>query len=121
MAARSNPPRVLAFDSVGHGSNPVVVLFHGWPLNRSVWSAVMSRVAAAGLRVLAPDLPGFGESPSIELGRERPAESPHAEDRDPHRFEGGILRAFSLFAVARLQGWDGGSHDFCSHRMNGLS
>src|SRR2546425_9902556 len=64
----SHPSRVLAFDSIGLGRDPVVVLIHGWPLNRSIWSGVAARIAAAGSRVLAPDLPGFGESPSIEIG-----------------------------------------------------
>src|SRR5437867_10440209 len=63
------PSRVLAFDSTGHGRDSVVVLIHGWPLNRSIWSDAAARIAAAGSRVLAPDLPGFGDSPSIELGR----------------------------------------------------
>ena len=60
---------MLAFDSTGHGRDSVVVLIHGWPLNRSIWSGVAARIAAAGSRVLAPDLPGFGDSPSIEIGR----------------------------------------------------
>jgi pimeloyl-ACP methyl ester carboxylesterase len=60
---------VLAFDSTGHGKDLVVVLIHGWPLNRSIWSVVAPRVAAAGFRVLAPDLPGFGDSPPIDFGR----------------------------------------------------
>jgi pimeloyl-ACP methyl ester carboxylesterase len=64
-----NASRVLAFDSTGHGKDSVVVLLHGWPLNRSIWSGVAARIAASGSRVLAPDLPGFGESPSIELDR----------------------------------------------------
>lgn len=60
---------MLAFDSIGHGNNSVVVLLHGWPLNRSIWSYVAARIARAGPRVLAPDLPGFGDSPPIELSR----------------------------------------------------
>ncbi len=60
---------MLAFDSTGHGKDSVVVLLHGWPLNRSIWSGVAARIAATGSRVLAPDLPGFGDSPSIDLGQ----------------------------------------------------
>ena len=60
---------MLAFDSTGHGKDVVVVLLHGWPLNRSIWSRVAPRVAAAGFRVLSPDLPGFGDSPPIDFGR----------------------------------------------------
>src|SRR5881397_1775410 len=40
-----------------------------------------------------------------EFGGEGPAQSPHAEDGDPHRFEGGMLRGFSLFA--RFNGQEG--------------
>jgi len=59
---------VLAFDSTGHGKD-LVVLIHGWPLNRSIWSVVAPRLASAGYRVLAPDLPGFGDSPPIDFDR----------------------------------------------------
>src|SRR2546422_11303762 len=64
----AHPSRVLAFDSTGYGKDSVVVLLHGWPLNRSIWSGVAARIAAAGSRGLAPDLPGIGDSPSIQLG-----------------------------------------------------
>jgi len=58
---------VLAFDSVGHGPDPLVVLVHGWPLDRSTWEGVAGRVARSGYRVLSPDLPDFGESPPLEV------------------------------------------------------
>ncbi len=57
----------LAFDATGHGPDPIVVLLHGWPLNRSIWQPVMSGIAGGGFRVLAPDLPGFGDSPPMEF------------------------------------------------------
>ena len=57
---------MLAFDAAGDAGDPVVVLLHGWPLNRSIWSEVLDPIAGAGFRVLAPDLPGFGESPPME-------------------------------------------------------
>ena len=60
---------MLAFDSTGHGKDAVVVLLHGWPLDRSIWSRVAPRVAASDFRVLAPDLPGFGDSPPIDFSR----------------------------------------------------
>jgi len=64
---------MLAHDAAGRGDCPVVVLVHGWPLNRTIWSAVTPRLAASGIRVLAPDLPGFGESPPL------PGPSPRVE------------------------------------------
>lgn len=51
----------LAHDCDGTG--PAVVLIHGFPLCRRIWQAQRAPLAAAGYRLLLPDLPGFGESP----------------------------------------------------------
>lgn len=45
------------------GSGPAVVLLHGFPLNRQMWQPQVEVLAAAGYRVICPDLPGFGASP----------------------------------------------------------
>lgn len=50
----------LAVTDVGAG--PVVVLLHAFPVNRHLWDGVADQLASAGRRVIAPDLPGFGES-----------------------------------------------------------
>lgn len=50
----------LAFDEVGEG--PVVVLVHGHPFDRSLWSPQQPPLAEAGFRVIAPDLRGYGQS-----------------------------------------------------------
>src|SRR5437867_2237339 len=82
---------MLAHDSAGPSDGPVVVLVHGWPLNRTIWSEVSPRLAASGFRVLAPDLPGFGESPPL-LGPSPRVEAYAAElaafleGFGPHRF-----------------------------------
>lgn len=57
------PLSLLAVDVLGDAGDPRVVLLHGWPLDRGIWSDVADRVATAGFRVLCPDLPGFGQSP----------------------------------------------------------
>src|SRR6266516_5413639 len=82
---------MLAHDSAGPSDGPVVVLVHGWPLNRTIWSEVSPRLAASGFRVLAPDLPGFGES--LPLLGPRPRVEAYAaelaaflEGFGPHRF-----------------------------------
>jgi 3-oxoadipate enol-lactonase len=57
----------IGFDSYGEGP-ATLVLLHAFPLNRQQWrdqGAVLAR--AADLRVVAPDLRGFGES-SLEIG-----------------------------------------------------
>jgi 3-oxoadipate enol-lactonase len=50
---------LLAYDDDGPG--PVVVLLHGFPLNRSMWSAQQANVGST-YRVIAPDLRGHGET-----------------------------------------------------------
>ena len=36
---------------------------HGWPQSSYMWRHLLPTLAAAGRRALAPDLPGFGDSP----------------------------------------------------------
>jgi pimeloyl-ACP methyl ester carboxylesterase len=44
------------------GQGPAVVLLHGFPDTHIVWRKQIAPLVAAGFRVLAPDLRGFGES-----------------------------------------------------------
>ena len=50
----------LAAEATGDG--PAVLLVHGFPDSRRVWREQVGPLAAAGFRVIAPDLRGFGES-----------------------------------------------------------
>lgn len=54
----------LAYDDVGCG--PAVILIHSFPLCRQMWQAQIEALSAQGLRVVAPDLRGFGESVCVE-------------------------------------------------------
>jgi pimeloyl-ACP methyl ester carboxylesterase len=45
------------------GDGPVLVLLHAFPCDSRMWESQAEAAAAAGWRVLVPDLPGFGESP----------------------------------------------------------
>jgi haloalkane dehalogenase len=45
------------------GTGPTALLVHGYPSSSYLWRNVLAEVAAAGLRAIAPDLPGFGDSP----------------------------------------------------------
>ena len=47
----------------GEGA-PVALLLHGYPTSSYLWRAVLPAVADAGWRAIAPDLPGFGDSPA---------------------------------------------------------
>lgn len=60
---------MLDHEAQGKEGDPPVVLLHGWPLDRSIWADVAPRLAAAGFRVVCPDLPGFGRSGPLDPGR----------------------------------------------------
>jgi pimeloyl-ACP methyl ester carboxylesterase len=67
----------LAYSATGSGST-VVLLVHGFPLNRSMWDPQIGRLRAAGYRVIAPDLRGFGASEGADGGPLTMAQ--HADD-----------------------------------------
>jgi 3-oxoadipate enol-lactonase len=48
------------------GSGPPLILIHGFPLSGSIWSAQLSGLAGR-LRVIAPDLRGFGRSTPSDI------------------------------------------------------
>ena len=54
----------LAYDDVGCG--PAVILIHSFPLCRQMWQAQVEALSGQGMRVVAPDLRGFGESVCVE-------------------------------------------------------
>ncbi|WP_236795002.1 alpha/beta fold hydrolase [Amycolatopsis sp. GM8] len=49
---------LLPADEAGRG--PVIVLLHARPTDRTMWTVHLPLFAAAGFRVIAPDLPGYG-------------------------------------------------------------
>jgi 3-oxoadipate enol-lactonase len=49
---------------VERGSGPAVVLLHGFPLDARIWDDQVTALSG-GHRVIALNLPGFGQSPSI--------------------------------------------------------
>jgi 2-hydroxymuconate-semialdehyde hydrolase len=53
----------IAFDDIGDG-DPVLLL-HGFPATRHLWSQVAPMLATAGFRVLVPDLAGYGASEAV--------------------------------------------------------
>lgn len=48
------------------GCGPAVLLIHGFPLCRRMWRPQVEALAAAGFRVITPDLRGFGDSEAPE-------------------------------------------------------
>ena len=57
--------RSLAWDDAGMG--PALVLLHGFPHDRRLWSAQLAALARQA-RCVAPDLAGFGESAPFAAG-----------------------------------------------------
>lgn len=52
----------LAYQVLGSRGGQAVVLVHGFPFDRRMWRFQASSLANAGLRVIVPDLAGFGQS-----------------------------------------------------------
>ncbi len=57
----------LAYVREGEGGVPLLLL-HGWPETKRIWWRNIGPLAAAGFDVIAPDLRGFGESPTVADG-----------------------------------------------------
>ncbi|MDP9325866.1 MAG: alpha/beta fold hydrolase [Candidatus Dormibacteraeota bacterium] len=56
----------LEFSVIDAGAGPGVLLLHGFPDSSYVWRHQVAALTAAGFRVVAPDLRGFGESAKPE-------------------------------------------------------
>lgn len=56
---------------VSGGVGPAVVLLHGWPLTWREWRGIMPALASAGLKVIAPDLRGLGDSDRPSKGYDK--------------------------------------------------
>jgi soluble epoxide hydrolase / lipid-phosphate phosphatase len=52
----------ISYLEAGPADGPLVVLVHGWPATAITWSPQNSALAAAGFRVVAPDMRGYGQS-----------------------------------------------------------
>jgi len=59
----------LAYREAAPDADPVGTLLclHGFPQSSHMWEEVLEHVARAGWRALAPDLPGYGDSPLGDL------------------------------------------------------
>jgi haloalkane dehalogenase len=50
-------------DSAADGGSLPVLLIHGYPETSLMWRGVLPALADSGRRAIAPDLPGYGDSP----------------------------------------------------------
>ena len=53
----------LAYREAGDPGAPVTLLVHGYPESSYMWREALQQLGRAGHRAIAPDLPGFGDSP----------------------------------------------------------
>ncbi|MGH3441643.1 MAG: alpha/beta fold hydrolase [Nitriliruptorales bacterium] len=58
--------RIAAYGEVGEGT-PLVFL-HGWGITSRAYARTLPALAASGVRVIAPALPGFGKSEEVPGG-----------------------------------------------------
>ena len=91
------------------GGVPTVVLAHGWTLTRASWLPVVERLVAAGLRVVAYDQRGHGESsplrdhPSVRmLGDDLGSVLDVVAPRDPVVLGGHSMGGMTVMAYAGL-------------------
>jgi len=61
-AADGEPTLRIAYVTDGPADGPVVLLLHGEPSWSFLYRSMLPVLARAGLRAIAPDLPGFGRS-----------------------------------------------------------
>jgi haloalkane dehalogenase len=54
---------IPVFKAAGDPADPAVLLVHGYPESSHMWRPALEALAARGLYAIAPDLPGFGDSP----------------------------------------------------------
>jgi pimeloyl-ACP methyl ester carboxylesterase len=60
----------MTFPVVDYGTGAPVLLLHGFPDSRHLWRYQIGPLAAAGFRVIAPDLRGFGDAPRPQDAKE---------------------------------------------------
>jgi len=88
------------------GEGPSVLLLHGWTGFKEAWGELPDALAAAGLRSVAVDLPGWGQSPAPPRFGHRPADyaaalAPLVERLAPVALVGHSMGAQSAVLLAR--------------------
>jgi soluble epoxide hydrolase / lipid-phosphate phosphatase len=56
------PAHTTSYLEAGPENGPLLVFVHGWPGLASTWHYQLEHFAARGYRVVAPDMPGYGDS-----------------------------------------------------------
>jgi pimeloyl-ACP methyl ester carboxylesterase len=80
------PAATLPHDD--RGSGPAIVFLHGHPFSRAMWAGQVEALSDE-FRVIAPDLPGYGGSPSL------------AQIMSMRRFADSVLELLDALGIAR--------------------
>jgi pimeloyl-ACP methyl ester carboxylesterase len=81
----------MPFATLAHedrGDGPAIVFLHGHPFSRAMWASQVETLSDE-FRVVAPDLPGYGESPPV------------AEVMPMRRFADAVVELLDALGVAR--------------------
>ncbi|KAI1261725.1 putative epoxide hydrolase [Xylariaceae sp. FL1019] len=54
----------IHYHAAGPALGPLIIFVHGWPGTGILWKEQLVPFAALGFRVIAPDMPGYGQSTS---------------------------------------------------------
>ncbi|MBT9458883.1 MAG: alpha/beta hydrolase [Burkholderiaceae bacterium] len=91
----------LEFPVLDIGSGPAVLLLHGFPDTHALWRNQVGPLVAAGYRVVAPDLRGFGDAPRPQA----------IADYHPGLILGDVIGLLDVLSInqARVVGHDWGA------------
>ncbi|KAL5355787.1 Alpha/Beta hydrolase protein [Aspergillus floccosus] len=54
--------KTIHYLAAGPSTGPLIIFIHGWPGTAITWKAEIDAFASVGFRVVAPDMPGYGQS-----------------------------------------------------------
>ncbi|HVL97535.1 MAG TPA: alpha/beta fold hydrolase [Solirubrobacteraceae bacterium] len=85
------------------GDGPLLLLLHGWGDSADTWRPLLDRLARAGRRALAVDLPGFGEATPLGPGAMLPQLDAFAGALVAQLDEPAVIAGNSLGGVVALR------------------
>ncbi|KUJ18902.1 alpha/beta-hydrolase [Mollisia scopiformis] len=64
---QANSEKEISYISAGPSEGQLLIFLHGWPGIAYTWKPQIETFAALGFLVVAPDMPGYGESTSTKV------------------------------------------------------
>eukprot|EP01116_Phalansterium_solitarium_P007008 TRINITY_DN19466_c0_g1_i1.p1 TRINITY_DN19466_c0_g1~~TRINITY_DN19466_c0_g1_i1.p1 ORF type:complete len:293 (+),score=81.24 TRINITY_DN19466_c0_g1_i1:84-962(+) len=96
----------MKFVDVGEKSDVPVILIHAFPLNKTFWNGQISGLSSKA-RLIAPDTPGFGDSPALDVQEATMADYAAAYVRllDELQIKKAVFAGCSMGGYVLLQLW----------------